>query len=152
MLYFLFLISLSYFSKLFLRFLFPINMKTNFFSYFREYVWCSLSLLKMEESRELWLIGPEMIEWWRWCGESEEKKRKYVNFLPKRIWQISHITGCLKWFLLENICFFWIQFDRHLCIVLLIMEKKNVLRSFCSLGQISYWRMYEIIKNIEKEI
>jgi hypothetical protein len=40
--------------------------------------------VELEELRELWLIGAEMMEGWEGCGDKEEKGRKCVDFSPNR--------------------------------------------------------------------
>ncbi len=101
--------------------------------------------LVVDRSRNDGVIGGM----WRKRGEKE----KVCQFLTQPMWEISHLTGCMKCvYVGKYLLLFWHHFDRHLCIVLLIVVTKNVLKSFCNMEQISHLKMYEIIKNIEREI
>ncbi len=98
------------------------------------------------------VVDRSRMEGWEGCWEKEEKRRKCVNISPNRF--DKYLTSQDVWnvYVRKIFAFSWYYFDRHLCILLLVMGTQNVLRNFCNMEQMSHWKMYEIIKNIERDI
>jgi hypothetical protein len=87
------------FSQFFLNFtsspFFQIELSQLFhFLFFREYVLFRSFSVDMEELKELW--ATVVVDGVRErCKEREDKKRKCISH-PKWMWQISHLTECMK--------------------------------------------------------